>query len=204
MDTRTVALDVIVALAAGLVATRVNDRAQKVFYELTPDSEKAREPCAEPTSLVAARKTAATIGLKPTRRELMRLKQAIHYGLGAGWGVLYALLRRRSHMNPFAAGVVTGSTLSLFIDETLCPTLGLSEPNSHYPASSHLRGFVTHLVYGLALAGSAEVLYRLAAPARRPDADGPPARRMKKAASVIPARAGNHLKHQPGSRLSPG
>jgi uncharacterized membrane protein YagU involved in acid resistance len=163
MDARTAALDVVVALVAGAVATRVNDYAQKFFYELTPESEKAREPDTEPTSLAAARKTAEAIGMHPDRRELMRLKTAIHYGLGAGWGVIYALLRRSSHMNPFAAGVATGATLSILVDETICPAMGLSEPNRCYPPSTHLRGFVTHLVYGLALAGSAELLYRFAA-----------------------------------------
>jgi hypothetical protein len=162
MDARSTALDVVVALAAGLVATRVNDVAQRFFYELTPESEKAREPSSEPTALVAARKTAKAIGLRPDRRELNRLKTAIHYGLGAGWGCMYVLMRRGSRLNPFAAGVASGATLSICIDETVCPALGLSEPIGCYPASSHLRGFVTHLVYGLALAGSAELLYRLA------------------------------------------
>lgn len=166
MDARTVALDVVVALAAGAVATRVNDHAQRFLYDITPESEKAREPTSEPTALVAARKTASAMGLHPDRRGLLRLKTAIHYGLGAGWGCVYALLRRNSRMNPFAAGVVTGATLSICIDETVCPAMGLSEPLPCYPASSHLRGFVTHLVYGLALAGSAELLYRLAGPAR--------------------------------------
>ena len=46
-------------------------------------------------------------------------------------------------------------------NEALCPALGLSAPNRCYPASSHVRGFVTHLVYGLALAASAEALYRV-------------------------------------------
>jgi uncharacterized membrane protein YagU involved in acid resistance len=168
MKNRVLALDIVVALAAGVVATRVNDHAQKLFYALTPESEKAREPDTEPTSLVAARKTAETVGLEPDQRELMTLKTAIHYGLGGAWGVVYAVLRRRKRMHPFAAGVITGATLSVFVDETICPAAGFSEPNSHYPVSSHVRGFVTHIVYGLALAGSAELLYRIGAPYLRP------------------------------------
>jgi len=61
-----------------------------------------------------------------------------------------------------AAGIASGASLSLLVDEALCPALGLSAPNHCYPASSHVRGFVTHLVYGLALAASAEAMHRIA------------------------------------------
>jgi uncharacterized membrane protein YagU involved in acid resistance len=160
------ALQIAVGVGAGLIATRVNDHAQRVLYRITPERERAREPDSEPTSLVAARKTADALGLDCDRRELSRLKRTIHYGLGGAWGIVYGLLRRHSRMTPVGAGVVTGATLSLVVDEALCPAMGLSRPSDHYPVSTHLRGFVTHLVFGLALAASAEVLHRLAA--RRP------------------------------------
>jgi uncharacterized membrane protein YagU involved in acid resistance len=159
MNMRQIAGEVVVGLAAGLVATRVNDQAQRVLYRWTPAAHKAREPDSEPTSLVAARRTAATMGLP--RKRVITLKNLLHYGLGAGWGGIYALLRRNSHLTPLGAGTAAGASLSLIVDETICPAMGFSAPNSRYPVSSHLRGFVTHLIYGLALAVSAEVMHRM-------------------------------------------
>lgn len=168
MNRRNIALHLAVGLVAGLVATRVNDHAQRALYRITPEQAKAREPAPlEPTSLVAARKTAAKIGLPTNPATVKRLKNVIHYGLGSVWGAVYALLRRHSRMTPLGAGTVTGATLSLIIDEAVCPAIGFSQPSHRYPTISHLRGFATHLVYGLALAATAESLYRLAGQAPR-------------------------------------
>jgi len=79
-----------------------------------------------------------------------------HYGLGMSWGAVYTLLRRLTLLPPPVAGLVTGASLSLLIDEGLTPLLGFSAPNRAYPLVTHLRGFVAHLVYGLRVAGVAE------------------------------------------------
>lgn len=86
----------------------------------------------------------------------------MHYGLGAGGGVLYAMLRRTTGMHPLLAGLATGAVISLVIDEGLTPALGFSAPNDQYPAVTHARGFASHLVYGLSLAVAAEALGKLA------------------------------------------
>lgn len=156
------AVDLGVALAAGYVATRVSDRAQRVFYRMTPVSEKLREPDYPGCSAAeqAARMAADTVGVKRTKRRIGVMKSCIHYGLGMGWSAMYPPLRRRG-IGPFAAGAVTGASLSLLVDEALCPALGITAPNSAYPPASHARGVATHLVYGLAVAVAAESLHRL-------------------------------------------
>ncbi len=80
-----------------------------------------------------------------------------------GWGVSYALLRRQSRIRPLSAGIASGMSLSLLVDETASPLLGITPPNRAYPASAHLRGFIVHLVYGLTIAFTAEGLNRLLA-----------------------------------------
>jgi uncharacterized membrane protein YagU involved in acid resistance len=65
-------------------------------------------------------------------------------------------------MQPLGAGILTGATLSLIVDEGLTPALGFSPPNRDYPALTHVRGFLNHLAYGAAVAVAAEALYRLA------------------------------------------
>lgn len=42
--------------------------------------------------------------------------------------------------------------MSLILDEGLVPALGLSAPNRDYPAFTHIRGALAHLVYGAAAA----------------------------------------------------
>ena len=70
-------------------------------------------------------------------------------------------MRRHGGMRPLGAGVLTGASLSLIVDEGLSPTLGFSAPNRDYPALTHVRGVLNHLVYGAAVAATAEVLYWL-------------------------------------------
>jgi uncharacterized membrane protein YagU involved in acid resistance len=163
MAVRDTAVDLAVGVAAGFVATKVTDRVQRSLYRLTPESEKAREPRFPKGSsaMVAAQKTAELLDVEPDKDGLRALKSAIHYGLGLGWGGLYGLLRRHSQMTPIGAGTVTGASLSLIIDEALNPALGITAPSHRYPVSSHVRGFLTHIIYGLVLAAAAEGLYRL-------------------------------------------
>src|SRR3954451_21678651 len=96
---------------------------------------------------------------QPMPRELAGCDD--HYGLGMAWGPMYCLLRRHGGMQPLGAGALTGTTLSLIVDEGLAPALGFSAPNRDYPALTHVRGLLNHLAYGAAVAVTAEVLYRL-------------------------------------------
>ena len=91
-----------------------------------------------------------------------------HYLLGLGWAPVYVVIRRRTGLAPLAAGLVTGLGLWAGFDEGLVPTLGFSAPNRAYPVSTHLRGFVGHLVYGLTIMAIVEAV-------RPPDRDWPDA-----------------------------
>jgi hypothetical protein len=51
--------------------------------------------------------------------------------------------------------------MSLVADEMMTPALGFSAPNRAYPLSTHLRGFVAHLVFGLGVAATTETGWRL-------------------------------------------
>jgi uncharacterized membrane protein YagU involved in acid resistance len=86
------------------------------------------------------------------------------------WGPLYCLLRRHGGMRPLGAGLVAGTALSLVVDEGLTPALGLSAPNRAYPAATHVRGFLAHLVWGAAAALAAEAAYRVTGTAPVPAA----------------------------------
>lgn len=163
MRLTTTATDWAIALVAGYFATRVTDRAQSLLWRATPEHEKAREPAGSETSSArsAARLLCVWCGLRPTEPRVRVFKKGLHYGLGLGWGTVYGYSRRRAGARPLLSGVLTGTSLSLIVDEGLNPLLGITPAPRKYPASSHLRGLLAHLVYGLAVACCAEPLYRL-------------------------------------------
>jgi uncharacterized membrane protein YagU involved in acid resistance len=163
-QTRTLLVDVAVGLAAGLVATKVYGFAQQAFYRPMPRHVRREEQRVRPapSSQVAAAKTAESLGYPLDEQQRKLAGSAVHYGLGAAWGPVYTLLRRHGGMQPLGAGILTGATLSLIVDEGLTPALGFSPPNRDYPALTHARGFLNHLAYGVAVAVAAEALYRLA------------------------------------------
>ena len=71
-----------IGMLAGLVATKVTDRAQRALWKATPASEKGQEPNVESSSAQsAASLLCRQFGIEPTERELRVLKNAVHYGL---------------------------------------------------------------------------------------------------------------------------
>ena len=173
---RALLVDLAVGLAAGLVATKATDLAQGPLRWATPDSAKRQEEQVSPgpsSSHAAARKVAERLGRPLDERRLKQMARAIHYGLGAAWGPVYGLLRRHGGMRPLGAGLVAGASLALVVDEGLTPALGLSAPNRDYPAATHVRGLLAHLVWGAAAALAAEAIYRLTGAA--PERARPPA-----------------------------
>ncbi len=50
------------------------------------------------------------------------------------WGTVYTLLRRLTPLPPPVAGLLTGASLSLLIDEGLTPMLGTSRAEPRLPA----------------------------------------------------------------------
>lgn len=173
--TDTLLVDLVIGLAAGLVATKVTGFAQEALYRPMPESIKRREEEVRPgpPPRVAAQKTAEALGVELDEKQLKMAGMAVHYGLGLAWGPVYGLLRRYSRMDPLGAGLVTGAAFSLIVDEALTPAFGFSAPSQDYPMVTHVRGFLGHLIYGAVAALTAEALYRLTGmappvPERRP------------------------------------
>jgi uncharacterized membrane protein YagU involved in acid resistance len=160
---RLVRRDIAVGTVAGFFATLATDRVEALLIRMTPDSELAREPEIPEgsSSGSAARMLLERLGLKPHGRSHRATKAVVHYGLGAAWGPLYCLCRRRAEMHPIAAGALAGTSLALIVDELMNSTLGTTPPSTEFPASSHVRGLVTHLIWGVVAAAVAESLYRM-------------------------------------------
>jgi hypothetical protein len=150
--------DLALAAAAGYLGTKAMEPVSMKLYELEPAAARGREDAVRPGPpyRIAAEKLTKVFGLQITEQQLNRLSLAFHYGLAIQWAPLYPLLRRRTRLNPLAAGLVTGAAMSVVADELITPAFGFSAPNLEYPLVTHARGFAAHLVFGLAVAAVIE------------------------------------------------
>jgi uncharacterized membrane protein YagU involved in acid resistance len=164
-------VDVGVGLVAGLISTKITEQGQKALWALTPEEVKKREQAVRPGPpyRVAAEKIAALSSMNPTSGKLQQMGMALHYGSGMAWGTIYCLMRRAAGMESLGAGIAAGTSMSIILDELVTPAFGFSAPDREYPPTTHLRGFLGHLVYGTTLAASAEALYGLVAHATESD-----------------------------------
>lgn len=153
--------DVGVGIIGGYVGTRAMERVSMKLYELESEEDREREEEVRPGPpfYVAAKKTTEALGMELSEEQLHNLATyGFHYGLGVCWGPTYAFLRRWMDLDPVSAGLLSGAAMSLVVDEGMTPLLGFSAPNRAYPLATHLRGFATHLAFGLGVALTAEAL----------------------------------------------
>lgn len=148
-------------LIGGYVGTRVMEPVAMKLYAMESESARQQE---ERVSLgvpydIAARKTTELLGLRLDDQQLKTVgKLFFHYGLGASWGALTALFQRGTGINPLLAGAVSGTVMWIVVDEGMTPAFGFSAPDSAYPPVTHLRAFVSHLVFGVTAAMTASTL----------------------------------------------
>jgi hypothetical protein len=83
---------------------------------------------------------------------------AVHYGFGAFLGAVYGVAVELRPATGAGFGTAYGAAVSLLADEMAMPALGFTPPAPEVPASAHLRGFVSHLVFGAALEGARRLL----------------------------------------------
>jgi len=75
--------------------------------------------------------------------------KTVEYGLGILPGVLYAALRPQTPWMSKGGGALFGAAMFLLQDELLNPLLGTAAPPQRYPWSTHARGLLSHVVYGV-------------------------------------------------------
>ncbi|WP_246633841.1 DUF1440 domain-containing protein [Pseudonocardia nigra] len=133
------------------------------LYEMESEQDRAREDAARPGPpfQVAAEKLTKAFEIQLSEQQMSRLSLAFHYGLAIQWAPLYPLLRRRTNLNPVTAGLATGAAMSVIADELMTPAFGFSAPNLDYPLVTHVRGFLAHLAFGLAVAAAVETGWTL-------------------------------------------
>ena len=75
----------------------------------------------------------------------------VHYGFGAFLGAVYGAAVEVRPAVRAGFGTAYGAAVSLIADEMAMPAVGFSPPAPEVAASTHLRGFVSHLVFGASL-----------------------------------------------------
>ena len=146
-------VDAVLGAVAGTAAVWLMDRVGWWMYRRQDAAALQRELRARPDGLdsahLLARKWGRAIGRDPGAEQPNAAGLGVHYALGALPGLGYALVSRRWPVTG-AAGLPFGVVLFLVNDEVSAPLLGLARGPLAYPAQSHLRGLVAHLVLGVA------------------------------------------------------
>jgi uncharacterized protein DUF1440 len=148
---RNIAADLITGAIAGAVATWVMGKATDILYQGEDKAVREREENAregETAYAVAAEKAANLAGASLSQDERDRYGSQIHWALGIGAGVLYALMRESMPRTGLARGLGFGTAFWLLVDEGANYLLGLTPGPAVFPWQTHARGLVGHLVYG--------------------------------------------------------
>lgn len=137
--------DIVAGAVAGMAAVWLIDKMQMT---LTHPAAAGRPTDIDPAHAVAA-KAADKLGadLGDPRRAA---GHTVHYGVGAGIGALYGLLRGMAPSVTTGRGALYGLAAFILADEVGAPALGLAKSPLEYPAAAHARGALAHTVFGVA------------------------------------------------------
>lgn len=146
---------VLAGAVAGVAASFVMDRFQAAVTALSPPDggEDASEPATEQAAdAIAARVAGVTIPAadKPLAG------QAIHYALGIGLGVAYAIAAEFRPSVTTGNGAVFGLVTATLLDEAAVPAAGLGPAPWKADVGTTLYGYASHLVFG----GTTELVRR--------------------------------------------
>jgi hypothetical protein len=137
---------------AGATATWLMDAVTTQLLKQQSDEATAREEAVRPKGQHAVANFVDLVeerwGLELTDEQRATATKAIHYGLGVVPGAVYAVVRKRVPLVGATGGLLYGLALWAFMDEYVNTRLGLAADPGAYPAQTHGRGLVGHLVLG--------------------------------------------------------
>jgi len=160
---RNVWKGLLAGIAGGVAAAWVMNQFQtgwskaagKLQYSKTPQGEQERhteDSDAEDATMKTVGKISETFfGRQLSRDEKKRLGPVVHYAFGAGVGGFYGAAAELVPQTTLGAGLPYGAAVFVGADEIAVPAFGLSKQPKEYPASAHIYGLASHLVYGLSL-----------------------------------------------------
>ena len=148
MDSRRVIEGAILGAAAGLAASWLMAEFHGAWKAASHEADDGEEP----NTVKAADAVAeATVGEPVPGSYREQAGTLVHYGFGAFLGAVYGAAVEVRPAVGAGFGTAYGAAVSLIADEMAMPAMGFSPPAPEVAASTHLRGFVSHLVFGASL-----------------------------------------------------
>lgn len=145
---------VITGAVAGAVGVWALDRIDWFMWNRESDETraqtKAARPGGEPPAQVLVTKLEGAVGRNLTSHQHEVASQAVHYAIGIGPAIGYALLRDKLPGQGVVRGAAYGAALFVAQDEALNTVTGLGGKPADYPWTAHARGVIAHTVYGIA------------------------------------------------------
>jgi len=154
-------------LAGGLVAAWVMNEFQKIWSKageaLNKSESKPQPESQEDDATVKTAKAIAepVLGRPLNESEKKTAGPIVHYAFGGLMGAAYGAASEVMPVGSKWFGLPYGAALFVGADEVAVPVLKLSKPPQDAPASSHLYGLVSHLVYAASLEAVRRNLRRL-------------------------------------------
>jgi hypothetical protein len=141
--------------AAGLAASWIMSMFDGALKVATRQAQSGDEPN---TVKAADAVVEATVGKAVPDEYREPAGTAVHYGFGAFLGAIYGAAVELRPAIGAGLGTAYGAAVSLVADELAMPALGFTPPASKVAASTHFRGFVSHLVFGVSLEAARRLL----------------------------------------------
>jgi uncharacterized membrane protein YagU involved in acid resistance len=151
---------ILVGLGASWIKALTEPRLQLVAERILPPSpaqkqEVGADPAGRPENMppaVLANRTAIALGhggLSVAQR--LRVQEAIHYGFGAGLGVVYSVAARRWRVVSRGQGAVAGLAIYAGSHASALPALGIQRPPWRLAPAAVVWESTSHVVFGIAL-----------------------------------------------------
>ena len=155
--------DISIGAVIGYGASRVMDLATDWYSEHQSEASRRREEEIAPggTLVLAGRWLAGMLGRDVTDEEAERIGWVIHRVLAVTYATVAAALTRAG-VSPMRAGIATGATAFVLVDEGFMSAF-VTPPPWAYHVESHVRGVVGHLTLGGAVGAMLTVARRLGA-----------------------------------------
>ncbi len=152
----------IIAAAAGIVAGLAASWVMNAYQARTASLFGLGDSDEDPATVrVADTVSEATVGAPIPRHRRDAAGDIVHYATGAGLGLVYAPLVWAWPGAATGFGTLFGVTVALVLDDLIVPEFGLGEWPWRTPASTHLYGISSHIVFGAVLEGGRRALVAL-------------------------------------------
>ena len=153
--------DILKGLAAGLVGGLVGTIVMTQYQNLVTqigksangddkkDKKQEKEGSENATVKTAQAISETVFDHKLKKSEKAQAGNAVHYVFGTTVGALYGAAAEAIPATAMGYGLPFGTALFIGADEVAVPALGLSEPPTEIPMTTHAYALSSHLVYGL-------------------------------------------------------